>query len=38
LGYDPDPWHWQAQGHPCRLLWNRCVFAQMRSIVSIHID
>jgi hypothetical protein len=38
LALDPDPWHWRAQGHPCRLLWNRCVFAQMRSIVSIHID
>jgi len=35
LALDPDPWHWQAYGHPCRTRWNRLVFSQMRSIKSI---
>lgn len=37
LDLDPDPWHWQAQGHPCRQLWNHVVFRSLRSIKSIKI-
>lgn len=37
LDLDPDPWHWQAQGHPCRQLWNHVVFRSLRSIKEIKI-
>jgi hypothetical protein len=37
LDLDPDPWHWQVQGHPCRQLWNHVVFRSLRSIKEIKI-
>lgn len=37
LDIDPDAWHWQAQGHPCRQLWNHVVFRSLRSIKEIKI-
>ena len=37
LDLDPDPWHWQAQGHPCRDLWNHVVFRSFRHLREIKI-
>jgi len=38
LDLDPDPWHWQARGHPCQNLWNHAVFRSQRQLRSLKIS
>lgn len=35
LKYDPDPYHWKAYRHPCKLEWNHRVLTTFRSIEAI---